>query len=158
MDNKKALEKFGFRFCNYLLEEGATYASIILSHNNNVLYNYSTNIMWDVLYHETGFSKSCHLIQATKVMSKKADNFVLFWDAQTPNNEISIFLNEKRKEKNICHGVSFCATNQNGVLEILTIAGRYCDLNFSSQVISHREEIKKSIIYHREKHIIGKAY
>jgi hypothetical protein len=39
MDNKKTLENFSFKFCQNLLDAGATYSSIILSKDNNVLYS-----------------------------------------------------------------------------------------------------------------------
>lgn len=99
--------------------------------NSYVLHSYSTNTLWEGIYHESGFSKSCHLITPTRKLSEKNDNFVVFWDLQIPNNEISHYLNIKRKEKNICHGISFCSKNRNGVLEVLSLAGRACDLNFA---------------------------
>lgn len=145
MDNKKTLDEFSFKFCKNLLESGATYSSIILSKANTVLYSYSTNLIWDGLYHESGYSKSCHLINATKILSKTQDGFTLFWDAVPPDNDISNYLNAKRNEKNISHGVSFCIKNKNDVLEILTIAGRACDLNFSEQVIRNRNKIYKEL-------------
>lgn len=152
MDNKKALENFGFDLCDALIHEGATYASLILSKDGSVLYNYSTSKIWEGLYIESGYSKSCHLFQATKQLSEKSDSFTLFWDTVVPGNEISLYLNAKRDEKNVCHGVSFCNKNKNGVLEILTIAGRKCDFNFSSQVISQKEMIQRHLIALRNKH------
>ncbi len=153
MDNKKTLDELGFHFGKFLLDEGATYSSIILSKNNQVLHSYSTNKVWDGLYHETGYSKSCHLIEATKILSSAQKSFTLFWDAVLPNNEVSLYLNSKRKEKDICHGVSFCTINKNGVLEIVTMAGRFCDLNFSNQVIQHKEKIRKNLLALEEKYL-----
>jgi hypothetical protein len=152
VDSQKAIEEFSFKFCGFLLEEGATYSSIILTKHNSVLYSYSTNRKWDHIYHETGYSKSCHLMGATKSLVGQHDNFTLFWDALPPSNEISSYLNEKRNENNICHGVSFCNKNSNGVLEILTIAGRKCDLHFSSQIIDSKEMIQKNLLGFKRKY------
>jgi hypothetical protein len=56
----------------------------------------------------------------------------------------------KRNEKNISHGVSFCMKNKNGVLEILTVAGRACDLNFSEQIIKNQNKIYKNLVRIKE--------
>jgi hypothetical protein len=146
VDGKKALEVFGFKFCKSLLEEGATYASVILSNNNSIIHKYSTNKVWEGLYIESGFSNSCHLFSATKYLIEKNDSFILFWDSLIPNNEISHYLNAKRKEKNVYHGTSFCTKNKSGILEILSIAGRACDLNFATQVVSNKKKIQNQLL------------
>lgn len=143
MDSKKTLEDLGFSLCNSLADEGVTYASVIMSKDSSVLYSYSTSPLWDGFYHETGYSKSCHLFAATKLIAEKSNDFILFWDAVVPNNEVSLYLNAKREEKNICHGVSFCKRNSAGILEIVTLAGRKCDINFSSQVMKNKGRIQK---------------
>lgn len=145
MDSKKTLEELGFKFCNSLIDDGATYASMIISKDNSILYSHSTNAVWDGLYHETGYSKSCHLFTATKLIAEKSNNFILFWDTVVPNNEISVYLNAQREEKNLCHGVSFCKRNNAGILEIVTLAGRKCDLNFSNQVMKNKDRVQRSL-------------
>lgn len=116
-------------------------------------YSHSTSQAWEGLYLESGFSKSCHLFTATKHLIEKNDNFILFWDSLIPGNEISHYLNAKRKEKNVYHGVSFCKTNNSGILEILSIAGRACDLNFASQVISNKKKIQNQLLGFKEKYL-----
>jgi hypothetical protein len=142
MDKSPPIVEFGFKLCKSLKSEGATYSSIILADEKSVLYKYSSSQSWDNLYHETGYSKSCHLIQATKKLAVNNKNFTLFWDYVAPENEISLYLNAKRKENNICHGVSFCTINKNGILEILTLTGKNSDINFASKVISSKQKIQ----------------
>lgn len=153
MDNQKAIEEFEYTLCQALLDEGATYASIILTTNGNVLSSYSTSPKWESAYHESGLSKSCHLIKASKILSQKSDNFTVIWDLLMPDNEVSSFLNAKRKEKKICHGVSFCKKNVNGILEVLSIAGRFSDVNFPSQVIKNKEKIKKYFTEYKQMYL-----
>lgn len=145
MDNKKTLEEYNFKLGKELIEEGATYASVILLNKQAVLYNYSTNKTWDNLYHQSGHSKSCHLIQAAKKLYDLSSNFTLIWDLILPTDEISQYLNCIRNENNICHGISFCHKNNNGILEVITLAGRCCDFNFSKQVIEDKEKIFKNV-------------
>jgi hypothetical protein len=74
------------------------------------------------------------------------ESFTLFWDYVAPENEVSIYLNAKRKENNICHGVSFCKKNKNGILEILTLTGKNSDIYFASKIISNKHKIQNYFI------------
>lgn len=153
MDNKKAINEFQYQVCQTILNEGATYSSVILTRSGQVVSSYSTSQKWENIYHGAGLSDRCHLMQASRTLSQKNGNFIIIWDLLHPNNEISTYLNKKRKEEKICHGISFCKKNANDVLEILTLAGKDSDVHFSSQVIKNIKKIKKHMLGYKIKYI-----
>lgn len=151
MDNKKAIEEYYYKLGAALIDEGATYFSIILSKNGKVITNYSTNPQWENIYQESGLWKSCHLIKASNILSQKSNNFIGIWDLFSPDNEVSVYLNEKRKEKKVSHGISFCLKNSNNILEVLSLAGRESDINFASQVLRNKAKINRYLVAYKEK-------
>lgn len=64
--------------------------------------------------------------------------FIFLWDNYFPCNEESAYLNKMREEKNIYHGVAFCSALNNGGKLILTVTGKYHDVNFSKNVLRNK--------------------
>lgn len=153
MDHKKAIELLEYKLSHALLDEGATYSSIILAAEGNVLATYSSNPHWENIYHGEGLSKDCHLIKASKFLSQKSKDFTVIWDLLPADNEVSLFLNEKRKENKISHGISFCKKNKNGILEVLSLAGRYSEINFAAQVIKNKVKLEKLLAEYKSKYL-----
>lgn len=91
--------------------------------------------------------------EAYNQINNHKNGFIFVWDSYFPYNEESIYLDRLRKEKNISHGVAFCSPLENGGKSILTIAGKYYDINFSKNVIRNKNTvyraILKSLVSHR---------
>lgn len=141
MVSKKTVKQAGIDYTNYLLNDGATYASVILTSSTELKLYHSSNEKWDEMYHHTGYSKECHLIRAVNQLLSKSQNITLVWDCIQPANDISIYLNERRTEMSLCHGVSFCQRNPNGITQIITLTGRNSDINFAKAAISNKNNI-----------------
>lgn len=73
-------------------------------------------------------------------------SFIFLWDNYFPCNEESTYLNIMRKEKNISHGVAFCSPLNNGGKLILTVTGKYHDINFSKNVLRNKNLVYKAVM------------
>lgn len=154
MANKKTLKKDGFDlFSKEILAKGATYTSFMLLDEEKSITHYkSTDAKWHERYVINEFYKDCHLIKRTNDLVKNIEtpSFTLLWDSVQSDNEVADYINCLRKENNICHGVAFCNKNfhyEGKIMTLLvTIAGRNCDINFSSHVLKDKKAIYNSII------------
>ena len=141
MDSETLLKNSAINFTDELIYQGATYASVILTKGTDVVVYHSSNDKWDEIYHETGYSKECHLISAVKKILTKQKDIALIWDMIQPNNETSKYLNEMRSKNKMFHGVSFCKKSSNGITQIVTLTGRDCDTGFARNVIEQKNNI-----------------
>lgn len=131
-----------------LLGLGATYSSVtILDQNGKSVFSKSSNDEWLKIYMDSGLYTQCHLMkEAFSQVKKQNGDFIFLWDKYFPCNEESVYLNRMRQEKNISHGVAFCSPLNNGGKLILTVTGKYHDINFSQNVIRNKKLAYKSII------------
>lgn len=149
MDSKKTVGiDRKFTSLNHdLLNFGATYSSVILlSDNNNLLLSKSSNPEWGEEFTSTGLYKHCHLLrEANTQMQSNQSSFTLVWDLYKPNTDEAQELDEIRKYKDITHGVGFCTTNHDGSKLILSVAGKYSDVNFGLSILKNRIAVYKSL-------------
>lgn len=129
-----------------LIDQGATYCSLILIDKKNVIFSQSTNDAWDIFYQESKLSSHCHLIRAVDRLVTYNQEITLFWDMCKPDNEISAYISNKRMDYNLCHGVSFCSRNLNNITEILTITGHKNNINFSKNVLKNKGKIIQEVV------------
>lgn len=131
-----------------LLDYGATYSSItILDNQGNSCFSKSSSDEWLKIYMDSHLYTKCHLMQEAYNQSiKQKNNFIFVWDRYFPNNDESLYLNKMREEKNLSHGVAFCSSLDNGGKLIITITGKYHDINFSENVIRNKKIVYKTIM------------
>lgn len=132
-----------------LLDYGVTYSSItLLDKNGNSYFSKSSSDKWLDLYINSGLYLKCHLMQEAFTQIKKHNNgFTFIWDKYAPFNEESVYLNKLRDEKNITHGVAFCSVLPDGCKSIITVTGKYHDINFSNNVLRNKKPIYKAIMH-----------
>lgn len=144
-------DKFDF-ISREILDQGATYFSLILlDDNKNMMYYKSTNNKWHEKYVINEYYKHCHLVNRTNDLIKGTESsFTLSWDLVKCDNEIALEIDALRAENKIAHGVSFCNQNfhfnDKKATFLITLAGRHCDVNFAENAIQHKKEIMNSII------------
>lgn len=153
MVSKSALKKDNFQLLsNEILDQGATYFSIILLDDyRKILYYKSTNDKWQDKYVTKKYYTYCHLINRTNELIKSpTPSFTLAWDFVKCDNEIAKEIDLLRIENKISHGISFCNKNfhfnNQDATFLITLAGRECDINFSENVIKHKKQIMNSVI------------
>jgi hypothetical protein len=131
-----------------LLGYGATYSSMtLLDQNGNSYYSRSSSDEWLKTYIESNLYVKCHLMQEAFNQAKNQKNgFIFQWDSYFPCNEESAYLNRMREEKNIAHGVAFCSPLDNGGKLILTVTGKYHDVNFSKNVLRNKNLVYKAVM------------
>lgn len=149
MDSKKTIKiSNNFNVLNKeLLNIGATYSSLlIMDDDSKVIYSKSSNIDWSEEFTSSGLYKHCHLLkEANKQMGYINSPFTLLWDLYTPFTDKEHELEDIRSHKNIVHGVGFCFPDNNGRRILLSIAGKYSDINFGSIVLKHRSAVYKGL-------------
>lgn len=131
-----------------LLEYGATYSSItILDQNGKSFFSKSSSDEWLKIYMDSQLYTKCHLMQeAYKQTTKQIGSFIFIWDNYFPSNEESSYLNKMREEKNLSHGVAFCSPLNNGGKLILTVTGKYHDINFSKNVLRSKNLVYRAVM------------
>lgn len=131
-----------------LLEYGATYSSItILDQNGKSAFSKASSDEWLKIYMDSRLYTKCHLMQeASKQTTNQKSGFIFIWDNYFPNNEESSYLNKMREEKNISHGVAFCSPLNNEGKLILTVTGKYHDINFSNNVLRNKNLVYRAIM------------
>lgn len=131
-----------------LLEYGATYSSItILDQNGKSIFSKSSSDKWLKIYMDSHLYTKCHLMQEAYIQTEnQKSGFIFLWDNYFPCNEESTYLNSMRKEKNISHGVAFCSSLNNGGKLILTVTGKYHDVNFSKNVLRNKNLVYGAVM------------
>lgn len=62
--------------------------------------------------------------------AEKFDEFTLAWNLLHPNNEQSVFLNDKRVDLDHCNGLSICKNISDELLLCTLFSGAQSDINF----------------------------
>jgi len=149
MDSKKAvvIENNFLSLNNELLNIGATYSSLLVfNDDNNVIFSNSSDKDWSEEFTSSGMHKNCYLLkEAHEQMRKKDSSFTVVWDFYSPHTDKEKELEELRKYKNIVHGVGFYFKNIDGNKILLSVAGKYSDINFGLTVLKHRSEVYKAL-------------
>ena len=149
MDSQKAL-RLGSNFHllnSELLNIGATYCSLlVMNENKEIIFSKSSNIDWSEEFTSSVLYKHCHLLQeANKQIIYNDSPFTLIWDLYNPNSDKGYELEDIRNQKNIAHGVGFSFRDNLEQTILLSIAGKYSDVNFGSLVLKHRSAVYKSL-------------
>lgn len=149
MDNKKAVifDKNFFVYNEQLANIGATYVSLLMFDRENKLQlTKSSNLDWSDEFTSTELYKDCHLLNEANNQMKSIDySFTLAWDLYQPITEKQKSLDDIRKYRDINHGVGFCFKNPDGSRLLLSIAGKYSDINFGLNVLKNRAKIYKDL-------------
>ena len=149
MDNQTAIkiEKSFTLFSDQLLGLGATYSSILIFNDNNlVIKSFSSDQEWADEFTSKELYKDCHLLQeAHKQMKLNQAAFTIAWDLYSPVTEKAKNLDDVRKQKNITHGVGFCIQYAGHPKILLNIAGKYADVNFGLNVLRNRGKIYQEL-------------
>lgn len=131
-----------------LLDSGITYSSItLLDKAGDAYFSNCSSEEWLHTYIDSGLYVKCHLMQeANKQLNQHNNGFIFIWDNYFPVNEESVYLERLRREKDISHGVAFCSPLKNGGKAILTVAGKYYDVNFSRNIIKNKHAVYQAIM------------
>lgn len=129
---------------------GSTYCSITLLDKQGKAYlTKSSNEQWQQNYIDSGLYTKCHLMQeALRQLKQHTKGFIFLWDNYFPINDESVYLEQKRKEQNIAHGVAYCLPNTQEGKVIITVAGKSSDVHFTQNTLRHTNLIYKALLKH----------
>ena len=151
MVSKKALitqERAFKSLSEEIMGFGTTYLSLmVINADNKHMIAKSTNPDWASEFLESGLSKECHLLKrANENFAKDIHSFSLIWDAvPLSQDEKANKLHELRLSKNYAHGIGFCQEDILGNRLIVSIAGKYSDINFGLNLMKNRSAVFREI-------------
>lgn len=133
-----------------LMDCGVTYSSVtLLNQQGETCLSKCSNDAWLTKYISSKLYLKCHLMQEAFNQLNNgigSKGFIFVWDNYFPNNEESVYLEALRKENNIYHGVAFCSKMENDCVSIVTVTGKYSDINFAKNILRNKQTIYRAIM------------
>lgn len=114
----------------------------IIKNNNNqasIIHYESTNKKYSNFYNNSQEARMCHIVHTAAKRSKYSNNFTLIWDLLIPDNEESVFMNERRIELDHCNGVTIFNNISSELLLCATFTGPQNDVNFAANLLRNKD-------------------
>lgn len=153
MDDKKTLEDVSFKIrdlTNFTYENVRAATCVIIekrSFSPRIVHYESTNTSWKNFYINAKEAEFCHLMRRCAQLSKHVDTFSLVWNLTPPDNQESIFIDEKRIDLDHCNGISICKNISDELLLAVVVCGPHHHINFANVFLKNKKSFLKNLFH-----------